>query len=72
MVFAATFVGYGLSTKQNTLLAVGGVTAGIAYGGGITTSVLGVSDHNRKLRQGLKIEHAEVREFWTPALALRF
>lgn len=71
-VFAATFLGYGLSSGQSNIIVLGAVTAGLAYGGGMATSLLGVSNHNRKLRQGLKVGDAEVREVWTPALVLRF
>lgn len=71
MVFAGTFVGYGVTTKQSNLVVIGAVTAGVAYGGGAATSLIGVSDFNRKLRQGLKIEQAGV-EVWTPTLVLRF
>lgn len=72
MVFAATFVGYGISTKQNGIIVLGGVTAGIAYGGGIGTSLHGVSVYNRQLREGLKVEQASVAPAWTPMLTLRF
>lgn len=70
--FAGTFIGYGLVNKQPDVVAVGGVTALIAYGGSITTSVFGVERYNRELRQGLKIDQTSVGEVWTPALVLRF
>lgn len=72
MVFAGTLVGYGLSTKQPKIIVIGAITAGSAYGVGATTSLIGVSDYNRKLRQGLKVEHSDVREVWTPTLVMRF
>ena len=70
VVFAGTFIGYGIANDQPRIIAIGGVTAALAYGGGVATSLLGVSDHNRKLRQGLKVEGADVREMWTPTLVV--
>ena len=72
VAFSATFIGYGLANEQSNVVAVGGVTALIAYGGSIGTSIYGVSNHNRELRQGLKIGQTDVREVWAPALTLRF
>lgn len=72
MAFAAVFVGYGLSTHQPKIVTLGGITAGIAYVGGGTTSLIGVAQYNRKLREGLKIEQTNLHETWGPTLAFRF
>lgn len=71
-VFAATFIGYGAVNSQPRIIAIGGVVAGVAYGGGIATSLIGVSDNNRRLRRGLKVDKTDVREVWTPTLVMRF
>ncbi len=72
MVFAGTFVGYGLSTRQPKIIVLGGITAGIAYGGGAATAIIGVSKYNAELRRGLKVDAGEFREFGVPILTLRF
>lgn len=72
MVFAATFVGYGISTRQRGIVVMGGVTAAVAYGGSILVGVHGVNVFNRKLREGLKVDGSAHSELWTPALTLRF
>ena len=71
VVFAGTFVAYGASTSQPRIMVLGGVTAGLAYGSGIATSVVGVNQHNRKLRQGLKVGD-EIAELWAPPIVFRF
>lgn len=60
LVFAASFVSYGLVTDQSEFLWFGAGTAGIAYIGSVSTSVLGVEKYNRERREGLKVEHHEV------------
>lgn len=72
LVFAGTFVGYGLANNQPRVVLIGGVTAGLAYGGGMATSLYGVSQYNMRLRQGLKVDRTDVREVWAPALVWRF
>lgn len=57
--FAGTFVVYGLSTKQSDVTVLGAVLGGVAYGGSIATSLIGVSSFNEKLRQGLKVDRAD-------------
>ncbi|QDG51209.1 hypothetical protein FIV42_10795 [Persicimonas caeni] len=56
MVFTLVFEGYGLVTNQSEFLWIGAGTALIAYSGSIATSVVGVREYNRKLREGLKLE----------------
>lgn len=71
--FAGTFIAYGLSTKQSDVTVLGGVVAGVAYGGSIATSLIGISTYNAKLRQGLKVDRASATpEFMFTPLALRF
>lgn len=56
MVFTLVFEGYGLFTSQSEFVWIGAGTALIAYTGSIATSIYGVNEYNRKLREGLKLE----------------
>lgn len=56
MVFTLVFEGYGLFTDQSEFLWFGAGTALVAYSGSIATSIAGVNEYNRKLREGLKLE----------------
>jgi hypothetical protein len=58
MVFTGVFVGYGLYTDQSQFLWMGAGTAAVTYSASILTSIQGVHDYNRKLRQGLKLDGA--------------
>lgn len=62
MVFTLSFIGYGLVTDQSEFLWFGAATAGLAYGGSIATSIVGVDQYNRRLRQGLKIDAAKTQQ----------
>lgn len=54
-VFALVFAGYALTTDQPEFFIWSAVTAGVAYGTGITTSLFGVTAYNRDLRIRLKV-----------------
>lgn len=58
MVFTGVFVGYGLYTQQDQFVWMGAGTAAVTYSASIFTSIQGVRDYNRKLRQGLKLDGA--------------
>ncbi len=66
MVFTLVFEGYGLVTNQSEFLWIGGGTALIAYTGSIATSIYGVHDYNRKLREGLKLEEVSAGPWGLP------
>lgn len=74
MVFAASFVSYGLVTDQSEFLWTGAATAGVAYVGSIGTSIIGVRKYNLERREGLKVEaigSAEATPFgptWSPSV----
>lgn len=55
MVFAATFVGFALTTGQDTFLIWGAVTAGVSYTTAGVTSVMGVRSYNHELQRALKV-----------------
>lgn len=71
LVFAASFVSYGLVTDQSEFLWIGAGTAGIAYVGSIGTSILGVEKYNRERREGLKVELGRAGALapaWSPSV----
>ncbi len=70
LVFAGTFVGYALTTDQDTFLVWGAVTGGVSYVTAGVTSVLGVRDHNHQLRRALKV--SENASFETRGVSLSF
>lgn len=74
LVFAASFVSYGLVTEQPEFLWTGAGTAGIAYIGSIGTSIIGVQKYNRERREGLKVEYAPApgpfAPAWSPGVAV--
>lgn len=73
MVFAATFVGFGLTTRQPRIVGLGGITAGIAYGGGGLASVIGVAQYNKELRRGLKVDGGDIQPHpYATLITLRF
>gem|GEM_PF-2112279 len=67
LVFAASFVSYGLVTEQSEFLWIGAGTAGIAYIGSIGTSIVGVEKYNRERREGLKVERDAAPSPFAPA-----
>lgn len=67
LVFAASFVSYGLVTEQSEFLWFGAGTAGIAYIGSIGTSIVGVEKYNRERREGLKVERDAAPGPFAPA-----
>lgn len=64
MVFTLVFEGYGLVTEQPQFLWMGGATALVAYSGSIATSIFGVRDYNRELREGLKLDDSVAQGPW--------
>lgn len=60
-VFSAIFLSYGLINNHPDLVWIGGGLAVLAYGGGATSSVLGVRAYNERLRQSLHLQSSHQR-----------
>jgi hypothetical protein len=64
MGFVAVLVPFGLVTDQPTFTWFGAGLAGFAYAGSVTTSIVGVSTYNRRLRESLRLdEHGDHSAF---------
>lgn len=55
MGFTALFLSYGLATERMPAVWASVVTSGLAYTSGMTTSLLGVTAYNRRLRRSLQV-----------------
>lgn len=72
MGFALTFAGYAIATDQSEFFIWSGVTAGVAYATGITTSIIGVNRYNQNLHDRLNLGRVPTPQAPTVSIQFRF